>query len=93
MNLETYEKENLKTLEKRISWWRDAKFGMFIHYGIYSCYGRGEWIKLREGISSEEYMNTLETSFNDKSGSAEEWRKCAKSAGRIFIVGFKDKSV
>ena len=53
MNLEQYKKMTAETLEKRIAWWRDARFGMFIHYGIYYCYGRGEWIIMREGISRE----------------------------------------
>lgn len=42
MNLEQYQKFTAETRERRIAWWRDARFGMFIHYGIYSCYGRGE---------------------------------------------------
>lgn len=86
MNLETYKLQNKKTLDERIKWWRNAKFGMFIHYGIYSCYGRGEWIKKREGISQEEYMNTLNSSFNYQSGAAEEWIKCAKNAGMKYAV-------
>ena len=77
MNLEQYQKFTAETRERRIAWWRDARFGMFIHYGIYSCYGRGEWIRMREGISREEYLNTANTQFNYKSGNAEEWVKLA----------------
>ena len=51
MDLAAYEAEHRATLARRIAWWQEAKLGLFIHYGIYSCYGRGEWIKLREGIS------------------------------------------
>ena len=80
MNIDTYEQESAFTREKRISWWRDARFGMFIHYGIYSCYGRGEWVKMREGISHEEYIETLNTCFTYKSDTAEEWVKLAKAA-------------
>ncbi len=86
MNLEAYQQENAKTRDKRMYWWRDAKFGLFVHYGIYSCYGRGEWIKLREGISSEEYMETLNTKLNYKPGMAEEWVKCGKKAGMKYAV-------
>lgn len=86
MNLEQYKKMTAETLERRIAWWRDARFGMFIHYGIYSCYGRGEWIRMREGISREEYLNTANTQFNYKSGNAEEWVKLAKAAGMKYAI-------
>ena len=53
MNKKQYEMEIAKTRDARMKWWRDARFGLFVHYGIYSVYERGEWIKLREGISDE----------------------------------------
>jgi len=86
MTLDEYTRKNAATREKRIAWWRDARFGLFIHYGIYSCYGRGEWVRMREGISSEEYMNTLNTRFNYRSGAAEEWVLLAKAAGMKYAV-------
>lgn len=36
-----------------MQWWRDAKFGMFIHFGLYSILGRGEWIIFKERIDNE----------------------------------------
>ena len=86
MTREEYEKKTAETLDRRIAWWQDAAFGLFIHYGIYSVYGRGEWIKLREGISDEEYMDTLNNGFNYKQESAEEWALCAKNAGMKYVV-------
>ncbi len=86
MNLEQYQKFTAETRERRIAWWRDARFGMFIHYGIYSCYGRGEWIRMREGISREEYLDVANTQFNYKSGNAEEWVKLAAAAGMKYAI-------
>src|SRR5438876_1787508 len=36
--------------EKRIEWWREARFGMFIHWGLYSIPARGEWVQWNEQI-------------------------------------------
>ena len=81
-----YEKEITKTRDTRMKWWRDARFGLFVHYGIYSVYERGEWIKLREGISDEEYRDKAKNEFTYKKGNAEEWVKLAKKAGMKYIV-------
>ena len=81
-----YEAENKATLSQRNAWWREAKLGLFIHYGIYSCYGRGEWIKLREGISREEYLETAAKEMAYRPGTAEEWAKCAVAAGMRYAI-------
>ena len=39
----------------RIAWWRDAKFGLFMHWGVYSIPGRGEWVQWDEQIPVNEY--------------------------------------
>lgn len=83
---EEYEAKHAQTHERRIAWWREAKFGLFIHYGIYSCYGRGEWIKLREGISREEYIRTANERMTYKSGTADEWARCAVAAGMKYAI-------
>ncbi|HEX6718086.1 MAG TPA: alpha-L-fucosidase, partial [Pyrinomonadaceae bacterium] len=41
--------------ESRIKWWRDARFGMFIHWGLYAIPGRGEWVQWNEQIAVKEY--------------------------------------
>ena len=86
MDLATYEAENRATLARRSAWWQEAKLGLFIHYGIYSCYGRGEWIKLREGISREEYLRVAAEQMTYKSGMAEEWARCAVAAGMRYAI-------
>ncbi|HEX8548704.1 MAG TPA: alpha-L-fucosidase, partial [Cytophagaceae bacterium] len=57
--------QNTTTSEKlnRTQWFREARFGMFIHFGIYSIHGRGEWVRSVEKISNEEYQPYVE-SFN-----------------------------
>src|SRR5271163_2094366 len=42
--------------DRRIQWWRDAKFGMFIHWGLYSILGRQEWVMAIEDIPVAEYQ-------------------------------------
>ena len=42
-------------------WFTDARFGMFIHFGLYSVAAKGEWIASIEKISSEKYRNYFET--------------------------------
>lgn len=85
-SLAAYEAETRATLPARGAWWREGKLGLFIHYGIYSCYGRGEWIKLREGISREEYLETAKREMTYKPGTAEEWVRCAVSAGMKYAI-------
>src|SRR5688500_14559294 len=46
---------SMKTHEQRIAWWRDAKFGMFIHWGVYSLPG-GEWKGKKVGGYAEHLM-------------------------------------
>ena len=41
--------------ERRMKWWHDARFGMFIHWGLYSVVGRHEWVMEAEGIPVAEY--------------------------------------
>ena len=41
--------------KRRMKWWHEAKFGMFIHWGLYSTLGRHEWVMENEGIPAKEY--------------------------------------
>ena len=68
------------TRDKRMSWWREARFGMFIHYGLYSQWGRHEWTQTLEDIPVTEYEK-LADSFNPKPGAPREWAALAKKAG------------
>ena len=80
-----YEKQLAATRDRRMKWWRDARFGMFIHYGLYSQIGRGEWVQIEENIPVEEYARYANT-FNVKEGAAREWAKLAKDAGMKYMV-------
>ncbi len=50
-----YEEKLAQTRDARMSWWRKAKFGMFIHIGLYSQLGRNEWARAFENIPKDEY--------------------------------------
>ncbi len=82
--------------DARLAWWREAKFGMFIHWGVYSSFG-GEWKGQKvEGyaehlqrimkIKREEYLETAVKPFNPTEFNADEWVKTASEAGMRYIV-------
>jgi alpha-L-fucosidase len=81
--------------EARMGWWREAKFGMFIHWGVYSVPagiwsgtnvpGIGEWIMNHAKIPVAEYQK-LPAQFNPVKFNAAEWVAIAKDAGMKYIV-------
>jgi alpha-L-fucosidase len=81
--------------DKRMEWWREARFGMFIHWGVYSVpagyyngqsiKGIGEWIMNRGKIPVAEYQQ-FASSFNPVNYDADAWVKLAKDAGMKYIV-------
>ncbi len=79
--------------DPKMTWWKEAKFGMFIHWGIYSVpAGKwddkttyGEWIMHTARIPRETY-SALAKKFNPTKFNAEEWVKIAKDAGQKYIV-------
>lgn len=66
-------------------WFQDAKFGLFIHWGVYSVLGRGEWVMNNEKISVAEYEK-LPPRFNPTSFDAAAWVALAKAAGMKYIT-------
>ena len=70
---------------RRMRWWHEAKFGMFIHFGLYSLIGRHEWAMEMEGIPVAEYEK-LAKQFNPKPNAAREWARLAKHAGMKYMV-------
>jgi alpha-L-fucosidase len=72
-------------IQKRLEWFNQARFGMFIHWGLYSLLGRGEWVRYQEGIPAAEYA-TLAQQFNPRHFRPAEWAALAKSAGMKYMV-------
>ena len=70
---------------RRMKWWHEAKFGMFIHWGLYSTLGRHEWVMENEGIPAKEYEQYA-NNFKPKPNFAEAWAKLAKRAGMKYMV-------
>jgi alpha-L-fucosidase len=73
------------SLMQRTQWWRDARFGMFIHFGAYSVAGRGEWVKSNERLTTEQYQQYVDV-FNPADFDAKKWAKIAKAAGMKYAV-------
>jgi alpha-L-fucosidase len=66
-------------------WFQDAKFGMFIHWGVYSTLQDGEWVMQNRKISAADYEK-LPSQFNPEKFNAAEWVALAKSAGMKYIT-------
>ena len=81
--------------DKRMEWWREARFGMFIHWGVYAVPAGtykgqkinrlGEWIMNRGKIPVAEYQQ-FATAFNPVKYNADAWVRMAKDAGMKYIV-------
>ena len=69
----------------RIAWWRQARFGMFIHWGLYAIPGRGEWVQWNEQIPTGDYAK-LADQFKPAHFDADAWAQLAKSAGMKYMV-------
>lgn len=85
MSKADYEEEVAKTRDLRMKWWRDARFGMFIHLGLYSVYGKHEWAMAMENWPLEEYAKFAD-GFLPKEGCCMEWARLAKEAGMKYMV-------
>lgn len=70
---------------RRMAWWHAAKFGMFIHFGLYSQHARHEWAMEDEAIPLVDYQK-FAGEFRPKPGSARAWAKLAKAAGMKYMV-------
>jgi alpha-L-fucosidase len=73
--------ENLKTRE----WFQDSKFGLFIHWGVYSVLADGEWVMNNQKIDKKTYEK-LPAFFNPTAFDAKEWVSMAKAAGMKYIT-------
>jgi alpha-L-fucosidase len=70
---------------KRMQWWTDARFGMFIHWGLYALPARHEWVKNQERITNETYQKYFDE-FNPDLFEPKKWAKEAKAAGMKYAV-------
>jgi alpha-L-fucosidase len=88
-------KASMKNHDERIQWWQQARFGMFIHWGVYSLPG-GEWkgkkvegyaehLMRKEKISRADYL-VLAHEFNPVKFNADEWARHAKDAGMKYMI-------
>jgi len=88
-------KESQEQRDQRMKWWRDARYGLFIHWGLYAIpagewngkkvWGGGEWIQHCGNIPVNDYA-TLAGQFNPVKFNADEWVSMAKKAGIKYIV-------
>src|SRR6202011_4006532 len=70
---------------KARQWFQDSKFGLFIHWGVYSVLGEGEWVMNNKKMTIAEY-EPLAAQFNPTEFDATEWVHIAKSAGMKYIT-------
>ncbi|MEI7865939.1 MAG: alpha-L-fucosidase [Chthoniobacterales bacterium] len=84
------------TKDQRLGWWREARFGMFIHWGVYSALA-GEWrgqkvegyaehIQRIAKIKRETYLEEVVKPFNPTAFDADEWVRTAKETGMGYII-------
>lgn len=71
--------------QRKVEWFVNDRFGMFIHWGIYSIPSRGEWVRSFERIPAEEYEPFFEE-FNPIDYDPKAWAKAAKEAGMKYAV-------
>jgi alpha-L-fucosidase len=69
----------------RATWLDEAKYGMFIHWGVYSSLAKGEWVMCRSQIPVAEYKK-MASEFNPVKFNADEWVAVAKKAGMRYIT-------
>ena len=77
--------ERIEDRTRRTEWFRHDRFGMFIHWGIYSIPARGEWVRSHEQISVEDYEPFFKE-FNPVLYDPKQWAHLAKEAGMKYAV-------
>ena len=75
---------NREDYDKRMEWYRQARFGMFIHWGLYAIPARGEWLRSTEQIPKEEYMKYF-YEFDPRDYDPKKWARAAKNAGMKYV--------
>jgi alpha-L-fucosidase len=90
--------ETREQRDVRMAWWREARFGMFVHWGLYSGLagtwdgkpvgkkGGMEWIQQKARADTDAYANAAIPKFKPTPGFARDWAKLAKQAGCRYLV-------
>ena len=68
-----------------MQWWREARLGMIVHWGLYSQLARGEWVMNRECIPREAYEKLADT-WRPREGCVREWAAAARRAGMKYMI-------
>jgi len=77
------------TRDERVAWWQEARFGLFIHFGLYAAAARHEWVKNHERIRTEDYAKYFDH-FDPDLFDPEKWARTARQAGmRYFVITTK----
>lgn len=76
---------NEEEYSRRMEWYLDARYGMFIHYGLYSIPARGEWVRSKEQMHEADYLLFFDK-FTAKNYDPKDWAKKAKKAGMKYAV-------
>ncbi|MCP4543950.1 MAG: alpha-L-fucosidase, partial [Chloroflexi bacterium] len=71
--------------QERMAWWTQARFGLFIHWGLYALAARHEWVKQQECITDEDYQKYFER-FDPDLYDPRVWAQAAKRAGMKYFV-------
>ena len=71
--------------QRRVAWYTQARFGMFIHWGLYAIPARGEWVRGVERIPSGEYDRYAEE-FDPRHCDVRQWVRAAKEAGMKYVI-------
>ncbi len=75
----------LQASAQGLDWFQDARFGMFIHWGLYSLIGKHEWVMHTDAIPPAEYEK-LAPQFNPTRFDAERWVRIAADAGQKYMI-------
>ena len=70
---------------KKDNWFAEARFGLFIHWGLYSIPAAGEWIYARRNWHKHEYENLMHQ-FNPVHFAPAQWARLARTAGMKYVV-------
>lgn len=73
-------------MQPRTTWFNEARYGLFIHWGAYSVAARGEWVRNRERIPADEYRLLYAENFRAERYDPAAWAALAKEAGMGYAV-------